>query len=65
MKETIDKAIVSMAEALENDKTLIIFVFMVWGIIALGMRFDGSMALIEKLGTGLLGMAVGRTLDKR
>ena len=65
VKGLADKAMTTAGDIVENDKTLIIFVLLVYGVVALGMRYDGAMSLIEKLASGLLGMAIGRTMEKK
>jgi hypothetical protein len=57
-----DKTMDTISEIAENDKTLIIFVLLIYGVVSLVMRYEGAMSLIEKLASGLLGMAIGRSL---
>ena len=59
--ETTDKAIKVAAEVVDNDKTLVIFTLLVFGVLAMAMRIEGCMSLVDKLSAGLLGMAIGRT----
>jgi len=51
-----------MKEFLEwcDDKNLIVIVILVFGVLSLAMRIEGSMGLVEKMSYGLLGMAVGK-----
>lgn len=60
--EAVKSSIEAAGAALENDKTLIIFTLLIYGVLALAMRVEGSIALIEKLSAALAGMAVGRSL---
>ncbi len=62
LKETIDKALSTAGEIVENDKTLIIFTLLVYGVVAMLLKLPGSIELIEKLSAGLLGMAIGRSM---
>ena len=43
-----------------DDKQFVIFCILVFGILSLAMRIEGSLSLIEKMAYGLLGMAVGK-----
>ena len=63
IKETIDKAISTAGELVENDKTLIIFTLLVYGVVVMLLRLPGSVELIEKLSAGMLGMAIGRGMN--
>ncbi len=49
MKGTINNAITTAGELVENDKTLIIFTLLVYGVVALAMGLEGAVSLIEKL----------------
>lgn len=54
-----------MNDFFENDKALVVFVILVFGCIALGMRIEGSMALIEKMAYGLFGLVSGKALVQK
>ena len=43
-----------------DDKHFVILVIMSFGLTSLYLEVDGSLALIEKMAYGLLGMAVGK-----
>lgn len=45
-----------------DDKNLIVIVIGILGILALILDVDQSVALIEKMTYGLLGMAVGKQM---
>ena len=47
-----------------DDKNLVIFVIMAFGIYALYTEAPGALPLIEKLSYGILGMATGAALKK-
>jgi len=62
--KTIKAVMDAVCDVAENDKTIIIFTLLVYGIVAMSLGLDGSVELVEKLSSGLLGMAIGRGLKK-
>jgi len=59
---TLDKIIETIGEIVENDKTLIVTTLLLYGVVAMLLSLDGAVQLVEKLSSGLLGMAIGRSL---